>query len=150
MNNLSLMRKIYTDNSTIGDLYFNGEFMCNTIEDSCRRRDKNNDGKLQASEKVYGQTAIPSGHYEIKMEFSNHFQRKMPFLQNVPLFEGIMIHWGNSPKDVLGCIATGSAVKDTPDWVSSSQKAYNDLEPKIVKALSEGPLFITIVGGYSA
>lgn len=148
---LQLNRLIFTDKSTLGDLYWKGgEFECNTLEDTCRRRDKNNDGRLQQDEKVYGETAIPAGRYEIKMEWSDHYKRKMPFLQNVPLYKGVMIHWGNWAKDTLGCILVGEKLKGQEDFVSASQKNYNELEPKILEALSKGRLFINISGGYTA
>jgi hypothetical protein len=148
--NLYLQRIIFTDVSTIGDLTWQGgEFQCSILEDTCRHRDINNNQKLEANEKVYGKTAIPAGRYEIKMQWSQHFQRKMPFLQNVPLFSGAMIHWGNKPADTFGCLLVG-AKTDQPDWISESQKSYNELEPKILDALSKGPLYINITGGYSA
>jgi hypothetical protein len=144
---LYLNRFVFTNKSTIGELSWKGgEFECNTLEDTCRR-DKNLNKKLDPSEKVYGETAIPSGRYQVKMQWSARYQRKMPFLQNVPMFEGIMIHWGNFPKDTFGCILVGDHDPDSPDFVSGSQKAYNDLEPKLAKALTLGPLFINVQGG---
>lgn len=156
-------RTIFTDKSTISPLLFGDVFQCNVLEDTVRNRDKNKDGKLQSSEKVYGQTAIPAGRYEIKMEWSSHFQRNMPFLHNervgrtggekkgqTPfLFHDVMIHWANKPEQIIGCLAVGHYDPTIPDFVSSSQKAYNDLEPKILQALAKGPLFINITGGYS-
>lgn len=148
---LQLNRLIFTDKSTIGDLYWRGgEFECNTLEDTCRR-DKDNDGKLDKEEKVYGETAIPAGRYEIKMQYSETYKRMMPYLQNVPLFNGIMIHWGNWAKDTKGCILVGEKLAGgSPDFVSASQKNYNELEPKILEALKQGRLFINISGGLSA
>ncbi len=147
---LVLKRMIYTDESTEGDLFLGEVFECNTLEDTCRNRDKNYDGRLSLDEKVFGKTAIPAGRYEIKMEWSNKFKRKMPHLQNVPYYSGIMIHWGNKAADTYGCILTGRMDPRVPDWISSSQKTYNDLEPKIVAALKDGPLFINIYGGYAS
>lgn len=146
---LLLTRHIFTDKSTIGELKWKGgEFECHTLEDTCRR-DKNNDGRLQSEEKIFGETAIPAGRYEIKMEWSEHYKRKMPFLQNVPYFQGIMIHWGNWAKDTKGCILVGDKDPHAPDFIAASQKNYNELEPKIVKCLAEGKLYINIMGGLS-
>jgi hypothetical protein len=154
----------YTDNSTISELRWeNGEFECNLLEDTCRKR-AGEDNKLQAIEKIYGMTAIPADKYEIKMDWSNHFKRKMPFLfsdnvgrnqylktgQKPYLFSDVMIHWANKPKEVLGCLATGTRQEKIPDWVSGSQAAYNKLEPKIIKALEQGRVFLYIDGGYGA
>lgn len=148
--NLYLKRIIFTDNSTIGDLYWDGgNFECNTLEDTCRKR-AGDDNILQASEKVWGETAVPAGRYEIKMQWSTHYQRKMPHLQNVPYFSGIMIHWGNFPKDTLGCIILGVKDPKAPDFVAESHIHYNEFEPKVLAALEKGQLFINIDGGYTA
>lgn len=73
--------------------------ICSTMEP--RRRD------LSREKKVKGSTAIPSGTYEIKFSPSAKFNRIMPYLLNVPLFEGIMFHPGNTLKDTAGCILVG-------------------------------------------
>ena len=73
--------------------------ICDTMEP--RRRD------LSREKKVKGSTAIPSGTYEIKFSPSAKFNRIMPYLVNVPLFEGIMFHPGNTLKDTAGCILVG-------------------------------------------
>ena len=73
--------------------------ICDTMEP--RRRD------LSREKKVKGSTAIPSGIYGIKFSPSAKFNRMMPYLVNVPLFEGIMFHPGNTLKDTAGCILVG-------------------------------------------
>ena len=73
--------------------------ICSTMEP--RRRD------LSREKKVKGQTAMPSGTYEIKFSPSAKFNRMMPYLVNVPQFEGIMFHPGNTLKDTAGCILVG-------------------------------------------
>lgn len=148
--NLLLKRLIYTDHSTMGDIFIGEEFQTNSLEPTCRNRDKNLDGKLSPEEKVKNLTAIPAGRYQIKMSWSNHFQRNMPHLLNVPLFADVMIHWGNYPKDTQGCICTGKQLPDIVDFISESQKAYNDLEKKIITGLKTEPVFISILGGYVA
>ncbi len=62
-------------------------------------------------EKVAGKTAIPTGRYRVMMSYSKTYKRRMPFLQNVPHFTGIMIHTGNSVDDTRGCILVGKAVR---------------------------------------
>lgn len=57
--------------------------------------------------KVYGQTAIPTGEYQITITYSNRFKKLMPLLNNVPGFAGIRIHTGNTDKDSDGCILVG-------------------------------------------
>ena len=61
--------------------------------------------------KIAGKTAIPTGRYKVVLGYSNTYKRRMPFLQNVPHFTGIMIHTGNSVDDTRGCILVGKAVR---------------------------------------
>ncbi len=146
MGHMFLNRKIFTDNSTIGKLIFGG-FECFTLEDTMRRRDINEDGKLQSSEKVPGRTAIPAGIYDISIQESGKFDRPMPFLMNVPLFEGIMIHPGNIPENTNGCILIGMTHPNI-DFVGESKKAFDLLFPQIEEILKISPLKIHISGGY--
>lgn len=148
MHDLTLKRMIFTDRSTIGDLFIDGAFECNTLEDTCRNR-AGSDDILQKDEKIYGETAIPSGRYEVKMRRSNHFQRDMPFLQDVPHFTDVMFHWGNEPKDSRGCILIGER-HVVSDIVINSQKHYKEFEIKLLKLLADGQVFITVMGGYTA
>ena len=72
---------------------------CDTLEPQWR--------DLKSQQKVKGQTAIPEGEYKIVMSPSAKFHRNMPYLKDVPQFEGIMIHPGNTVKDTMGCILVG-------------------------------------------
>ena len=104
---LTLVRHSLTDEYTIGKLYVDKEYFCDTLEDVVR--DKNKDGDLNdiGENKVYGETSIPYGTYEIEVRYSPKFKRELPALLNVPHFEGILIHRGNTNKDTLGCILVG-------------------------------------------
>jgi hypothetical protein len=93
---LNLYRHTYNtkgDRNIIGDLFIDGEFFCHTLED-----EKRADGL-----KVYGETAIPTGVYNVKVTMSNRFKRLMPLLLDVEGFRGIRIHGGNTSKDTHGC-----------------------------------------------
>ena len=104
---LELKRKALLPEYTIGALFVNGKLFCNTLEDTVR--DLNQDGDLNdAGEgKVYGQTAIPYGTYEVVITYSNRFKKQLPLLENVKGFEGIRIHPGNTKEDTHGCILVG-------------------------------------------
>lgn len=91
---------------TIGKMYIDGEYFCDTLED--RVRDINKNGKFDNGEvKVAGETAIPYGRYQVVVTMSPRFKRELPRLLNVPNFEGILIHRGNTDKDSSGCILVG-------------------------------------------
>lgn len=100
------------DGYTISRLYVNGElFGCNTLEDTDRGLRQNMKISEIKSKKVYGETAIPCGSYECVYTYSNRFKKMLPLLLNVPGFEGIRIHSGNSAKDTEGCILIGLNLK---------------------------------------
>ena len=103
---LLLERKYFKDTYTIGNLYIDGKFFCNTLED--KNRDINKNGKFDGLEtKVYSETCIPFGTYEVIVNYSPKFKRELPRLLNVPYFDGILIHRGNTSQDSAGCILVG-------------------------------------------
>ena len=96
---LHLQRRYKGPNYTIGTLFLNGTYFCDTLEDVVRN--------LPAEAKIPGKTAIPAGTYKVILNRSPKFQRELPRLQNVPFFEGILIHKGNTPEHTEGCILVG-------------------------------------------
>ena len=92
---LFLQRIAQTPEYTIGRLEINGKFFCHTLEDAVRE------------EKIAGKTAIPAGTYQVIVNRSPKFKRDLPLLLDVPNFEGIRIHRGNTAKDTSGCILVG-------------------------------------------
>ena len=62
---------------------------------------------LSKEKKVYGETCIPYGTYKVVINKSPKFKRLMPRLLDVPHFDGILIHSGNTEKDSAGCIILG-------------------------------------------
>ena len=132
---LRLERKYFKETYTIGNLYINGSFFSNTLED--KNRDVNKNGKFDNGEtKVYGETCIPFGTYKIILTISPKFKRELPRLLNVPSFEGVLIHRGNTAKDSAGCIlvgenkAVGKVLNSTP---------YEERLVKMIKnAISRG------------
>lgn len=110
---------------TIGALFVDGKQECYTLEDVVR-----------TGEKVYGQTAIPAGVYNVVVTPSARFKRELPLLENVPGFQGIRIHPGNTAKDTEGCILVGKA--KTAESVTHSREAFNALFEKIKESLASG------------
>lgn len=107
---LLLERKYLKSNYTIGNLYLNGKFYCNILEDTVR--DINRNGIFDCGEfKISGHTAIPYGEYEVKVTYSPKFKRELPLLVDVKHFEGIRIHRGNTEKDSSGCLIPGENTK---------------------------------------
>ena len=105
---LKLVRDTYTNKSTIGKLYVNDKFICDTLEDKCRDLNRDGDLKDLGEAKVYGETAIPSGIYKMIINISPKFKKLLPRLIGIDGYEGVLIHSGNVPKDTLGCILVGS------------------------------------------
>ena len=101
-------------------------------------RDINKDGDLNDSgeSKVYAQTAIPYGKYKITLNKSPRFKRDLPRLLDVPHFEGILIHRGNTAKDSAGCILVGE--NKIKGMVINSTKYELDLVNKMREEINKG------------
>lgn len=82
---------------------------CDTLEPP--RRNLLNEGKWDKRLKVKGMTAIPEGRYLMRFTYSPKFGKRLFQLMDVPLFDGIRIHSGNSVKDTQGCILVGNNTK---------------------------------------
>ena len=94
-----------------GGLKGDGELQpfCDTLEPP--RRNLLNGGKWDKRLKVKGMTAIPEGRYLMRFTYSPKFGKRLFQLMDVPLFDGIRIHSGNSVKDTQGCILVGNNTK---------------------------------------
>ncbi len=91
--------------------YLVSKYFCDTLEPHAIDWSK--------EEKVAGKTAIPCGRYRVTLRYSRTFKRKMPYLENVPHFTGIMLHTGNTAeKHSRGCILVGKAVPPSDDDTS--------------------------------
>lgn len=112
---------------TIGELSVNDNYLCDTLEDRVRPE----------GEKVYGETAIPTGTYTVILSYSNRFKKVMPEIQNVPNFTGVRIHCGNSSKDTEGCLLVGKWDGKTENWISDSKNSYNKLYPLLEEAFNK-------------
>lgn len=139
---LELTRKVRTNNSTIGELSINDIFECFIIEDKDRGLRKDMTLSELINKKVHGNTAIPSGRYEVVISFSNRFKKMLPLLMDVPAYAGIRIHPGNTAADTEGCLLPGRN-KGT-DAVTGSRLAFTALSEKLKAAASVEKIFMTV------
>lgn len=127
---LWLHRDTLTAAMTLGKLYVNGVYQCEVCEDTFRG----------AAPKVPGRTCIPNGRYPVTLTQSPRFGRVLPMVNNVPGFQGIRIHPGNTPDDTEGCLLPG--LVRSRDGVLESRKAFDALFA--VLALARTPIHLTI------
>lgn len=140
--NITLNRIAKKPKYTIGKLYIDGEYFCDTIEDADRGLTQTMTDAQVKSKKVYGQTAIPTGTYRVIISYSNKFKRQMPLLLNVPGFLGIRIHSGNTEKDTEGCLIIGK--NKVVGKVIESKDTYNKLFSILCEANKKEAIKITI------
>jgi hypothetical protein len=127
---IEVVRKEFTDRSTIGQMSLDGVFECYTLEDVVR------------PVKIKGITAIAAGSYEVVISFSERFGRPLPLLLDVPNYDGVRIHPGNTDRDTEGCILVGKTKKT--DFIGSSKGAFAALFQKIQTAAQQEKIFIHI------
>ena len=138
---LLLDRKYRKETYTIGNLYVDGEWFCNTLEDKDRGLSQTMTLEEINKIKVYGETAIPTGRYEVRMDivspkyngvkwYKDNFGGRMPRLESVKGFSGILIHSGNTALDSNGCILVGlnKAKGKVLDSRATFQKLWKILE----------------------
>ncbi|WP_342645003.1 DUF5675 family protein [Mucilaginibacter sp. CSA2-8R] len=140
---LTLIRKAKSDTTTLGQLLVNSHFTCYTLEDKDRDLVQTMKPADIAKIKVHAKTAIPKGRYQVVITFSNRFQKDLPLLVNVPGYEGVRIHSGNTDKDTEGCILVG--YEQNTDWVGQSRMAMTGLMALLHQAvIKKEQIFITI------
>lgn len=155
---LTLKRIFTCKEYTIGHLYIDDVYICDTLEDTDRGLDNNMSEKEIASKKIKGTTAIPTGTYKVLMNilsprFSKveYYKRicggKVPRLENVKGFSGVLIHTGNSAKHTEGCLLLGyNKIKGA---VVDSRKAFETVYNKLDIANRIGQsIYITIKRSY--
>lgn len=139
---LLLKRIARKDKYTIGKLYINDKYFCDTLEDPDRGLKSTMSLADIKSKKIKGDTAIPTGTYKVTLDvvsskYSNFTKYpyvkfcngKMPRLINVPGYEGILIHAGNTQKDTEGCLLVGfnRQVGKVLNSQSTWRKLYDEL-----------------------
>ncbi len=133
---LKMKRRFFAEEYTIGTLSIDGVRFCDTLEN--KNRDHNKDGDLNdpGEGKVYAKTAIPFGTYKVIVNRSPKFKRELPRLLDVPHFEGILIHRGNTAKDSAGCILVGE--NKIKGQVINSTQYENELVKRLKAAIKKG------------
>lgn len=124
-------RLICNDVCTMGEMYINGALQCYTLEDVVR------------SYKIPGQTAIPAGRYKVVVTYSPAFDAYLPLLLNVPNFEGVRIHTGNTADHTRGCILVGGTQGN--NFVGLSRDAFKSLFKRLDQVASSEEIAITIM-----
>lgn len=149
-------RKWKKDTYTIGKLYIDNNFFCNTLED--KDRGLNNKMPLEEVKKIKkpGITAIPTGTYNVRMDvvspkfsknswyLNNCNGSRMPRLENVIGYQGVLIHPGNTDADSEGCILVGK--NDVKGKVTKSKDYFLQLYKVLYAAYKKGEkIEITII-----
>lgn len=138
--NITLTRTIKSAAYTLGSLVIAGSVYF-SVEDTVRPL--TDCTKTTCVGKINGQTAIPAGTYEIKDTYSPKYGRKVLELQNVPGFQGIRIHSGNTVDDTEGCLILGLA--RTSEGVARSREAMAKFNEQVRAILATGErVYITI------
>lgn len=136
---LKVIRHHSTDDFTLGmllDVSKGIKFLAYTLEDEHR------------DEKVKGETRIPAGTYNITLRTEGGFHQRyeekygtmhkgMLWVRDVPGFEYILIHTGNTDEHTAGCLLVGNS-SDLKGFIGSSVSAYKRIYPAIAKALDKG------------
>ena len=142
---LTLIRIANKPTYCIGKLYIDGEYFCDTLEDVDRGLDDSMDESEILKLKVKGQTAIPTGIYQVLLTYSPKYKRIMPLVNNVKGYSGIRIHSGNTHNDTEGCLLVGK--NKEVGKVLESRATYNALFKRLNQ--TNGKIIIKIQRKYT-
>jgi hypothetical protein len=136
---LTIKRKEPYDDRTIGHFSINGSLFSYVLEDTDR-------GLETGGVKIPKETAIPKGRYKVIVNWSNHFQRRMPEILNVPQFTGIRIHDGVGPESTEGCpcISHQMEIRDGKHWLIRNKTAFNTFFTRLEEALKTEEVWIMV------
>ena len=146
---IKIDRKWKKEKYTISNVFVNGKRFtdgknyCNALEDTDRGLTSDMTVDQIFKKKVYGQTAIPKGDYNITITYSPSFNRMLPLVNAVKGFTGVRIHSGNSAKDTYGCILIGR--NDVVGKITKSRYWFNLLYAGIKKALDRGEIVKLVI-----
>lgn len=129
-----LVNRIYTcDRYTIGHLYIDGKYVCDTLEDADRGLSQDQSLDYIKKHKIPGKTAIPVGTYEVDMNtvspkfkdrsWAKPYGGKLPWIKGIPGYDRVLMHVGNTEADTDGCVLCGfNKVKGK---IINSTEAFN-------------------------
>lgn len=126
---IEVFRKYKYPTSILGELWIDDEFFGYTLEDVYREK------------KVYGETCIEYGTYNVIVTMSNRFKVELPLLLNVKDFEGVRIHGGNTDRDTHGCILLGKKIDLKLGKISDCGERVST----ITKKIKENKTTLTII-----
>lgn len=126
---VSVVRKYFTENSTIGELFIDGVFLCYTLEDKDRGLKQSDTLVWIKTKKIFGKTAIPYGTYNCGFTISHRFERVLPEIFDVKGFSGVRIHSGNTASDTEGCLLLGKG--KGRDIIYESRSAMSEFMLKV-------------------
>lgn len=142
---LTLKRINKANDYTEGKLYIDGEYICDTLEDCDRGLTEDMELTDIIAKKVYGETAIPVGTYQITLDvvspkfkdrgWARFCDGKLPRLMDVPGYEGVLIHVGNKAVDTLGCVLVGEKTAD--GYISNSTATFKKVYEKLQEATNQ-------------
>lgn len=140
---ITIQRKYKKENYTIGNMYIDGVWFCNTLED----KDRGLRSDMPITEikriKVYAKTAIPTGHYEVGIVFWKKYNLNVPTIKNVPGYTGILIHNGVNEEHTAGCPLVG--FNNVVGGLTKGKKCLSDLTTIVQREIKLGrKVFIDI------
>jgi hypothetical protein len=141
---LTLIRIANRPTYCIGKLYIDGVWFSDVIEDTDRGLCDEMSEKEILERKVKGETAIPTGIYQVLITYSPKYKKQMPLINNVKGYSGIRIHSGNTAKDTEGCLIVGKNTK--VGMVTDSRNTYNALFKRLNQ--TKGKIIIDIQRKY--
>jgi hypothetical protein len=129
---IEVKRHWFSTKSTIALWVMDGVTFGFTLEDVARAQ----------GVKIPGETAIQAGEYKMIVDQSTRFNRLMPHILDVPQFDGVRVHCGNTDQDTEGCLLLG--MEKHEDTVLQSQTCFDKIFP-LIKAAFDRSEEITVV-----
>ena len=137
---LNIKRIARRETYTIGRLYIDGKYFCDTLEDKDRGLRQDMPTAVIRATKRKGITAIPTGRYRVTLAVqSPKFSKRaiyqfcngyLPRLINVPGYDGVLIHIGNTARDTEGCLLVGRNTQ--VGKVLDSRKTFIELYDRLL------------------